>query len=65
MVGDAVMQVGHLGTLPGLFPRRSSWLASASERAITIEIGSGGPADNMPAFTAAALDLLDAMLERA
>ena len=40
-------------------------IAGANERAITIETGSGDRAGNMQAFTAAALDLLAATLERA
>ena len=40
-------------------------IAGASEHAITIETGRDDRADNMQAFTAAALDLLAATLERA
>jgi nicotinamide-nucleotide amidase len=39
--------------------------ANANERAITMETGSGDRTSNMVAFTAAALDLLAAALERA
>jgi nicotinamide-nucleotide amidase len=40
-------------------------VAGTTERAITIETGSGDRTENMGAFTAAALDLLAAALERA